>query len=348
MSAATVLFPTAFCIATSGSQDILNQQLRNSLIAQYGSIFYSCVSNTPSLYPNGMDQSAYASYLNLVQMKLVYGNSLGCYTKTNDQLCKDNYGVNSIWSGKSNDKGPLCGCVQGFVWNSNATACQTLSGTLCNDKYWGTCPTGFKFFCPPSGDPVCCPEGLTLNKNNHCVTKMQACQDNYGNDSLWNGSLNDTGNVVCGCKQGFTWNPKSTACIAQIQNGTLCNGKYWAACPSDQKFYCPASGDAQCLLGQEGVATIQDQKSIIAKREEDKTSQKAEIQGGKDPAKILENSAASLAQQVEGQTEMNGQERIIYSQAAELGQQTSKIENLGFFDRFFSSVRDFLSKLFKW
>ncbi len=28
---------------------------------------------------------------------------------------------------------------------------------------------------------------------------------------------------------------------------TLCNGKYWTQCPTGQSFYCPATGDAQCI-----------------------------------------------------------------------------------------------------
>jgi len=32
-------------------------------------------------------------------------------------------------------------------------------------------------------------------------------------------------------------------------NSVLCNGKYWMpTCPSGQKFYCPAAGDAQCII----------------------------------------------------------------------------------------------------
>jgi hypothetical protein len=30
-------------------------------------------------------------------------------------------------------------------------------------------------------------------------------------------------------------------------NSILCNGKYWTGCPTGQKFYCPPSGDAQCV-----------------------------------------------------------------------------------------------------
>lgn len=33
------------------------------------------------------------------------------------------------------------------------------------------------------------------------------------------------------------------------QNSVLCNGKYWTTtCPAGQKYYCPAIGDAQCLV----------------------------------------------------------------------------------------------------
>lgn len=32
------------------------------------------------------------------------------------------------------------------------------------------------------------------------------------------------------------------------QNLLSCNGKNWSPCPVGQKFYCPATGDAQCLI----------------------------------------------------------------------------------------------------
>jgi hypothetical protein len=32
--------------------------------------------------------------------------------------------------------------------------------------------------------------------------------------------------------------------------GTQCNGKSWNACPTGQRFYCPATGDAQCVTDQ--------------------------------------------------------------------------------------------------
>lgn len=39
------------------------------------------------------------------------------------------------------------------------------------------------------------------------------------------------------------------------KNTTLCNGKYWSACQFGQKFYCPPTGDAQCLQDKQKIET---------------------------------------------------------------------------------------------
>ncbi len=40
--------------------------------------------------------------------------------KSNDQICKENYGVNSVWSGNLNTQGgPICDCASGYQWNAN-------------------------------------------------------------------------------------------------------------------------------------------------------------------------------------------------------------------------------------
>ncbi len=45
-------------------------------------------------------------------------------TKTNDQICQDNYGSNSNWDGtKSNAGGLNCGCKTGYQWNQGKTQC---------------------------------------------------------------------------------------------------------------------------------------------------------------------------------------------------------------------------------
>lgn len=48
-------------------------------------------------------------------------------------------------------------------------------------------------------------------------------------------------------------------------NTILCNGKYWDACLNGKKFYCPTTGDAQCLedtaLNQGNTSQAQQQQT---------------------------------------------------------------------------------------
>ncbi|HEY4478051.1 MAG TPA: hypothetical protein VJB09_02140 [Candidatus Paceibacterota bacterium] len=44
--------------------------------------------------------------------------------KTNDQICRENFGLYSIWDGTFNAQKALnCTCKEGFIWNQNKTAC---------------------------------------------------------------------------------------------------------------------------------------------------------------------------------------------------------------------------------
>ena len=45
-------------------------------------------------------------------------------TETNDQICANNYGVNSVWDNTFNDKGGLvCDCKTGYQFNQEQTRC---------------------------------------------------------------------------------------------------------------------------------------------------------------------------------------------------------------------------------
>ena len=145
-------------VEINNAQNIINQELKNSLIAKYGALFYSCVDNTPSPYPAGMDQYQYGQYLNTVQMKLAYGNQAGCYAKTNDQICQGSYGKYGVWTGKKADNGNLiCDCASGYGIDSTGQQCIAIipAGIQCNGKYWNDCSPGQKFYCPSVGDAQC-------------------------------------------------------------------------------------------------------------------------------------------------------------------------------------------------
>jgi hypothetical protein len=159
-------------------------------------------------------------------------------TKNYDQVCKDQFGANSVWSGElSSDGRGYCKCDNGYSLNSQRTQCVATppSGTLCNGKYWNGCSAGQQFYCPPTGDPECkCSGDLVLNKKSQCVTKTQLCEDDYGNNSIWSGNLNDTGGPICDCVQGYAWNANSATCIIQVSNAQANISKATAAA-QDQK-----------------------------------------------------------------------------------------------------------------
>lgn len=87
-------------------------------------------------------------------------------TESNDQICQDDYGTNSVWSGTKNSQGGLiCGCASGYTWNSSNTACvsapsgyQVCSAAYPNETWDGTYSSTGKYNC------VCLP-GYTLNSS---------------------------------------------------------------------------------------------------------------------------------------------------------------------------------------
>lgn len=131
-----------------------------------------------------------------------------------------------------------------YQCTSNDQICQNLFGE----------PYAWNGAFNAAGKPMCgCKEGSTMNYKSQCVTNDQYCKNDYGDSSNWSGNIKNDGTVMCGCVQGYSWNSEGTACVAQqVQQsapatGTMCNGKSWGACPLFKKFYCPPTGDPQCL-----------------------------------------------------------------------------------------------------
>ncbi len=84
------------------------------------------------------------------------------------------------------------------------TQTQTPSGTLCNGKYWRTCPVGTTFYCPSIGDAQC---------TQPTKTNDQICSDKFGPNVKWDGTKNSSGGLSCDCKIGYQWDASQTGCI---------------------------------------------------------------------------------------------------------------------------------------
>ena len=390
-----VYFYTPLQLQLTPSQNWLDLEARNSLIATYGILLVnSCIDAEPRCKDVTSADRGVANCLHLVQLDLAQGTMQGCQSPcpsdyvrssktkqcvTRAQLCKYDYGNNSVWTGKLSDTGvTICDCEQGYVISLDGTnfcIAQTPSGTLCNGKYWNDCPTGQKFNCPSTGDAQC----LT---DQPIKSNYQICKDKYGNNSVWSGKLNDKGGALCDCIQGFVWNANGTTCVIQTPSGTLCNGKYWSTCPVGQNFYCPPTGNAQCVENEKPVApasttnnispitTPPQTKSPAIKNDQTKPGQTptlaplaTEVQGAvvKDescpPNSSRKNNSCvcdngyqyDIARMECLNTEMKSaiQGKTKESTTDEPTERVEKPVKQGFFSKVFGSIRNFFGNIFK-
>lgn len=154
------------------------------------------------------------------------GNWGGCVAEpkqTNDQICKNDYGNNSVWSGDLSDKGtPLCNCATEHVWNTAKTACVYVppktNYQICQDAFGSN--SNWSGDLSDKGTPLCnCATGYIWNTaKTACVhvppkTNDQKCQDSYGLNSGWDGTKTDDGRLGCDCQAGYALNTTRTTCI---------------------------------------------------------------------------------------------------------------------------------------
>jgi peptidoglycan hydrolase-like protein with peptidoglycan-binding domain len=95
--------------------------------------------------------------------------------KNNNQICQNQYGANSDYTGANNSQGGLiCGCERGYQWNSNQTACvaaengyQVCSNDSSNATWNGTYLSNGSYDCV-------CDSGYVVNSNQTgCVAQSQ-------------------------------------------------------------------------------------------------------------------------------------------------------------------------------
>lgn len=106
-----------------------------------------------------------------------------------DSVCQNGSGINSFYSGETDVSkgGGMAGC---------------------------SCKLGFQFEHGNYGQCVTIPA-----KSNN-----QICQDKYGLNSIWNGTLNDKGGLVCDCNNGYQWNTFKTQCNLTPIQKTVSSG----------------------------------------------------------------------------------------------------------------------------
>lgn len=139
-------------------------------------------------------------------------------TKTANQQCKDDYGVNAYSTGKKNaDGGPICDCNDGYQWNTGQTACVAVPKVktgleICKERN-GT------FATYDSASNSCgCASGYSLGATsqqcvNYTVARNESCAAEWPGTSFLKYD-SATGKNICDCEAGSYWNNERTACYS--------------------------------------------------------------------------------------------------------------------------------------
>jgi curved DNA-binding protein CbpA len=152
-------------------------------------------------------------------------------TKTDNEICTDNYGSHSYATGdKNKDGGLVCDCKSGYVWDDKQTACiiappppktgleicQERNGTYATyDSISNTCG---------------CSDGYSLGAiSQQCVTFLVArdenCASKYPGTSFLKYDTTTGGNI-CDCNPGYYWNNDMTACLSLETYNQSCVSSY--------------------------------------------------------------------------------------------------------------------------
>lgn len=151
----------------------------------------SCDLGIPTLGVSGL--TAGTGYIQSVSL------SRQAVTLTNDQICQNDYGINSDYTGSNSQGGISCGCDSGYTWNAGDTACveippetgyQVCSETYPNETWDGTTNSNGQYNCV-------CDSGY-LPYDGQCVSGYDYCTDTEGYGANYNGSS-------CTCDDGYTY-----------------------------------------------------------------------------------------------------------------------------------------------
>ncbi len=108
--------------------------------------------------------------------------------ETPQQVCQDNYGYNSEYSGQTNNQGgPVCQCQSGYVWNSAQTAC--VAPPSC---------TAFSTYNPSTNQCEC--DSGYIADGDVCESATTYCQDSEGYGANYDADTN-----TCGCSAGYSY-----------------------------------------------------------------------------------------------------------------------------------------------
>lgn len=150
--------------------------------------------------------------------------------KTPNQICKDDYGVNSYSTEKKNaDGGPICDCNTGYQWNASQTACvaapKVKTGLeICQER------NGYNATYDSASNSCGCATGYSLGATSqqcvsYTVARDQSCAARFPGTSFLKVDSTD-GKNICDCVAGSYWNNERTACYTLSSYTQSCVNSY--------------------------------------------------------------------------------------------------------------------------
>jgi hypothetical protein len=120
--------------------------------------------------------------------------------KTNEQVCQDDFGVNSSWDGTKTTDGRLnCACKIGYSLNDQRTSCVFVPAPSPSSGGSG----GGSGYTPPE---LTCAKGYTAS-NGQCITNKQNCINELGPNATWDPASKfayyTDGKPQCDCATGY-------------------------------------------------------------------------------------------------------------------------------------------------
>ena len=151
-------------------------------------------------------------------------------TKSANQQCKDDYGVNAYSTGEKNtDGGPICDCNDGYQWNTGKTACVAVPKVktgleICQER------NGVFATYDSASNSCGCASGYSLGATSQqCVSltvaRDQSCAAKFPGTSWLKNDPTD-GHSICDCVAGSYWNNERTACYTLSAFTQSCVNSY--------------------------------------------------------------------------------------------------------------------------
>ncbi len=175
----------------------------------------SCDLGIPTLGVSGLTAgTGYIQSVSLARQRV---------TLTNDQICQNQYGVNSDYTNNNSQGGIVCGCQSGYTWNSDDTACvelppetgyQVCAQAYPNETWDGTYSSSGQYNCV-------CDTGYIMY-GGQCVSGYTYCTDTEGYGANYNAGTNS-----CACDSGYAYSNGTCVDISQICQNDVGPGSYY-------------------------------------------------------------------------------------------------------------------------